>query len=442
MWSARRSLSSEFVCIRYRLLMVLLVLLVSGGLLLVFPGCMQAPPLVDDASPGPEKEIESELEHESEPESEPGQEPEVELEPEPEQEPELEPEPEPPQVTFGAELTALITGSSTDLFWHVHGADEIIITPDVGQVAEYGSTPVSPDSTTTYTLTAANQAGTTQETVEISVSPLFINPILRPGITLPAPSITSFTTDMSLLTKGLRATLSWDVSGMASVTIEPGIGTVGPSGTAHVTPSTSTTYTLTASNISGTVTQTASITVAEVWISQGPGHGVEDTCWSHTRAASAPADELWVGERVVPTGIYRVGIKFRCLEHMPVQAVVTDAWLEMYQYELRISRDPIFLHVHAAKESWVPTRAKENPLPDYDYDILPEDTVVTYPGSRWVSWNITSLVQSWVDGSRPNHGLMVCYGGGRTMDVARFYGSSYTKGMPLRPRLVVEYYVP
>lgn len=417
--------------------MSLLVLLVSGGLLLGFTGCMQAPPLVDDdASSGPEKEIESEMEHESKPE------PEHEADPESEPwlEPEVEPDPDPPQVTFGAELTALIAGSNTNLLWHVHGADEITIIPDVGKVAEYGSTPVSPESTTTYTLTATNQAGTTQETVEISVSPLFINPILRPGITIPAPSITSFTSDMSLLTKGLRATLSWDVSGMASVTIEPGIGTVGPSGTAQVTPSTSTTYTLTASNISGTVTQSASITVGEVWISQGPGHGVEDTCWSHTRAASAPADELWVGERSVPFGIYRAAIKFRCLEHMPAQAVVTDARLEMYQYEMRISRFPILLHVHAAKESWVPTRARENPLPDYE--SFPEDTVETQPGSRWVSWDITSLVQSWVDGSRANHGLVVCYGGGRIIDVARFYGSSYTKGMPLRPRLVVEYYIP
>ena len=74
------------------------------------------------------------------------------------------------------------------------------------------------------------------------------------------PVINSFTASPETISSGQTATLSWNVSGAATVTIEPVVGGVAPSGTTPVSPATTTTYTLTATN--DDLSTTSSITVA------------------------------------------------------------------------------------------------------------------------------------------------------------------------------------
>jgi hypothetical protein len=59
-------------------------------------------------------------------------------------------------------------------------------------------------------------------------------------------SISSFTTSASSISAGQSATLSWNVSGANAIRIDPGIGNVNPSDTKQVSPSETTTYTLSA----------------------------------------------------------------------------------------------------------------------------------------------------------------------------------------------------
>lgn len=77
----------------------------------------------------------------------------------------------------------------------------------------------------------------------------------------PPPIISSFAASPAIISQGERTTLSWDVSGATSVTIEPAIGTVGPSGSLMLTPDTPVTYTLTASNQAGSATRSVSVAV-------------------------------------------------------------------------------------------------------------------------------------------------------------------------------------
>ncbi len=76
-----------------------------------------------------------------------------------------------------------------------------------------------------------------------------------------APTIQQFVAEPSTIQRGQSSTLRWMVSDATDVSIEPGIGPVGTSGTRQVFPSNTTTYTLTAKGPGGTATSSATVTV-------------------------------------------------------------------------------------------------------------------------------------------------------------------------------------
>ena len=76
-----------------------------------------------------------------------------------------------------------------------------------------------------------------------------------------APTIGSFSASPSSIDKGKSSTLKWSTSNATSVFISPGIGKVSTSGSRTVSPSKTTTYTLTATNSTKSVKATARVTV-------------------------------------------------------------------------------------------------------------------------------------------------------------------------------------
>lgn len=77
------------------------------------------------------------------------------------------------------------------------------------------------------------------------------------------PIIESFSADPNSISSGESSTLSWQVSDATSVSIDQGIGTVALSGSTSVSPTATTTYTLTAANTSGSVNAATTLTVDE-----------------------------------------------------------------------------------------------------------------------------------------------------------------------------------
>lgn len=75
------------------------------------------------------------------------------------------------------------------------------------------------------------------------------------------PRIYSFTASTNQIYLGQSATLSWAVSNATSVVIDNGIGSVTPSNSIVVSPSATTTYTLTATNAIGTRAESVTVTV-------------------------------------------------------------------------------------------------------------------------------------------------------------------------------------
>jgi len=86
-------------------------------------------------------------------------------------------------------------------------------------------------------------------------------------ITPPAgqvPVIGNFSSSPSTINSGDTQTLMWNVTGANSVSIDNGIGQVDVVGTRVISPASSTTYILTATNSSGTITSSAVTTVNTV----------------------------------------------------------------------------------------------------------------------------------------------------------------------------------
>jgi len=78
------------------------------------------------------------------------------------------------------------------------------------------------------------------------------------------PIIKTFDADMKSIIIGKSATLSWNISGATSVSIDPDIGNVAMTGTRIVSPASTTVYTLTATNAVGTISAELQVVVGTV----------------------------------------------------------------------------------------------------------------------------------------------------------------------------------
>ena len=179
--------------------------------------------------------------------------------------------------SFTANPTLIAQGQSSTLSWDVTGAQQITIEPDVGDVTGSTNVVVTPPVTTTYNLTAIGVNGTRfEKTSTITV----VSP----------PVIVSFTAAPSTISAGQSSTLKWNVVGTTtSLTIDNGVGDVTGKTSVQVSPTATTTYTLTATDTQGSITATSTkqttVTFSSSFVptlvsfiatgaSVDPGHGV------------------------------------------------------------------------------------------------------------------------------------------------------------------------
>lgn len=156
---------------------------------------------------------------------------------------------------FNASPQRVNPGQSSALSWSVFGARAIRIEPAIGDVFAVGSCPVAPQSDTTYTLTATNEFGSVTASVQVRIIVL--------------PVIESFTAVPDRIEAGNTSTLSWTALNATRASLsavgEPGTPawtqTVSTSGSTNVSPTSTTSYTLTATNDFGTDTKTVQVTV-------------------------------------------------------------------------------------------------------------------------------------------------------------------------------------
>jgi len=189
----------------------------------------------------------------------------------------------PPTISsFSASPTSIYPGDSSLLSWGSSGATSASIS-NIGSVTVSGSTYVSPSSSTTYTLTVYNSGGSASASVTVYIA---------------APVIVSFSANPTSMVLGSGSLLSWNTTGATSASINQGIGAVSVDGTTTVNPASSTTYTLYATNVSGTVTAGVTVTLLAPTIdslSATPGNikfgSKSILSWTTTGAASITIDQ-------------------------------------------------------------------------------------------------------------------------------------------------------
>ena len=156
---------------------------------------------------------------------------------------------QPPEVSFSPDPQTIALGESSMLSWNVIDADTISIDPDIGSVDPNGSYEVFPNETTTYTLTAVGGGGTTTESVTVSVN-------------IPLPTV-NISADPEAILLGESSTLTWSSTHAETCVIEPGIGSVDVNGSIFVSPTETTTYTITVTGPGGTSSADVTITVTD-----------------------------------------------------------------------------------------------------------------------------------------------------------------------------------
>jgi len=233
------------------------------------------------------------------------------------------PQPVPPVISaFKAAPTTIAPGASSILSWTVSGAKTLSIAPAPGTVTGT-SVSVSPDITTTYTLTAGNDFGSVTKTVKVTVA-------------LPKPVISSFTASPTTINAGDSATLSWSVTGADTVSIAPAIGTV-TGNSISVTPATTNSYTLTATSAGGTVTSTAFVVV------NNPGSSVaHPRIWltpesvATLRQRAANNDPAWKNLRDECDSLATQGVQFPDGTG-PSNNVISGVWEYVYYFDPAVS---------------------------------------------------------------------------------------------------------
>jgi hypothetical protein len=155
-----------------------------------------------------------------------------------------------PAITFAAQPSTVLSGSSTVLTWNASKTITVEIS-GLGSFAATGSIKVTPTATTTYTATAVGLAGKTESSTEVRVT-----------TSGPKPAV-AISAQPSNIQTGTSAVLSWSADHATSVNI-PGLGSFAATGSVQVTPSSTSTYTATAIGPGGTADSAATITVNSV----------------------------------------------------------------------------------------------------------------------------------------------------------------------------------
>ena len=198
-------------------------------------------------------------------------------------------------IRFEGSPLSIQPGQQSTLSWTTTGATTVSIS-GVGAVTLNGSTTVSPAQTTTYTLSATcarRQDGNRSDHHHGGDRHDSANRGVRGN---PA------TIDAGSSTK-----LCWQVTGATTISIQPGVGSnLNANDCATVSPTVTTTYTLTATNATGQIQANATVNVGAVRILSFTANPVTST------AAGNPVVLSWTTQNA--TSVVLIGSEIRAAD--------------------------------------------------------------------------------------------------------------------------------
>jgi chitodextrinase len=138
------------------------------------------------------------------------------------------------------------------------------------------------------------------------------------------------------------------------------------------------------------------------------------------------------------------------LSSIPANATINSATLGVYIYGYNNNGGGNTIRAHRALQNWSESAATWNIYAagqnwqaagmgsgtDYTASVAATATVGYTPANVWGNFTLTSLVQSWVNGSAANQGVMLLAGNGPRPYI---YSSEYAGNAALRPKLTITY---
>ena len=160
--------------------------------------------------------------------------------------------------SFTTDLQSVSPGNPVTLSWEVDDSlDTLILDDGNGNTTDLlpltpagaGSTTVSPTETTTYSIRAVKGEAANVHAIRILAGA--------------APAIDSYLVSETLVSTGTSVDLNWSVTGADSLSLDPGAVDVSGLVTTNVTPATTTTFTLSATNGFGTTMADVTVEVID-----------------------------------------------------------------------------------------------------------------------------------------------------------------------------------
>jgi len=129
------------------------------------------------------------------------------------------------------------------------------------------------------------------------------------------------------------------------------------------------------------------------------------------------------------------------LSSVPENARIIDTDLMLYHSSSAGTTD-FSVGAYKVTESWEEDTITYSSQPNFSSEVE-YSCNITAANTEWENWDIDALVQSWLDGSFANNGVVLKATDESSLDtIAIFRPSDYTTDTTKRPKLVIDYYIP
>lgn len=128
------------------------------------------------------------------------------------------------------------------------------------------------------------------------------------------------------------------------------------------------------------------------------------------------------------------------LSSVPENARVTDTDLILYHSSTSGTTD-FYVGAYKVTESWEESTITYSSQPSYSSEAE-YSTNVTAGNTEWENWDIDALVQSWLDGTFTNNGVVLKATDESSLDTIAIFRPSDYSNSTYRPKLVIDYYTP
>jgi len=326
--------------------------------------------------------------------------------------------------SFLANPTSITVGESSNLSWSVTDATTVVIDQSIGSVASTGTTAVSPVTSTTYTLTATNVAGSVTASVTVTVGAAFgsIDINSNPdGAKVYLDGVDTGQVTPIILTNIAAGNHIVKIDKDHYKVWEDASVTVNANQTTYLNPP-----------LTYATTQ---------YVTLQPGsEGKDDYTSTALPNSNYGTYALFYVGTFSTSDYYRAYLQFD-LSTIPTDARLTDADLSLYQYS-SVGSGNFQIGLYKVTSDWQENTITNNLQPNSSSETEAICTVYT-GATSWRSWDIDNLVQGWLDGSINNQGMLLKSTNEALSAIGIYFRSSdYTTDTTKCPKLVISYYIP